>query len=186
MWEPEAQQQITKWNQIRPEWPDKELHLYGPGVDSGTFDYFTKAINGKEGASRGDFTASEDDNVLVQGVSSDKYALGFFGLAYYEYNKDKLKLVPVDDRDDTNGKGQIAPSIEKLTTVHIDSLSRPILIYVSKKAAERSEVDQFVTFYIKTLLHYLQRWDMFLFLGKCVCVNTEKVYREKDRYCFCQ
>ncbi len=149
MWEPEAQQQITKWNQIRPEWPDKELHLYGPGVDSGTFDYFTKVINGKEGASRGDFTASEDDNVLVQGVSNDKYSLGFFGLAYYEYNKDKLKLIPVDDGNDTNGKGPIAPSIETVNNGTYRPLSRPIFIYVSKKSAEKAEVDKFVTFYIK-------------------------------------
>src|SRR4030066_1964620 len=100
MWEPEAQGKIKKWNQIRPNWPDKEIHLFGAGVDSGTFDYFTEAINGKGGASRGDFTASEDDNVLVQGIATDTLALGFFGVAYYEHNKDRLKLVPIDDEND--------------------------------------------------------------------------------------
>ena len=149
MWEPSAQKTITKWNQIRPEWPDKEIHLYGPGVDSGTFDYFTKAVNGEEGASRGDFTASEDDNVLVQGIATDKYALGFFGLAYYEYNKDKLKLVPIDDEKDDNGKGPIFPSLETVKDSTYQPLSRPIFIYVSKKSAEKKEVDAFIKFYLK-------------------------------------
>ena len=137
LWEPEAQKTITKWNQIRPEWPDKEIHLYGPGVDSGTFDYFTEAINGKSGASRGDFTASEDDNVLVQGIATDKYALGFFGLAYYEHNKDKLKLVPIDDEKDDNGKGSILPSMETVNNSTYQPLARPIFIYVSKSPGTR-------------------------------------------------
>lgn len=149
MWEPAAQKSITRWNQIRAEWPNKDIHLYGPGVDSGTFDYFTKAINGEEGASRGDFTASEDDNVLVQGIATDKYALGFFGLAYYEYNKDKLKLVPVDDLDDSNGKGPIAPSVETVNNGTYKPLARPIFIYVNKEAAKKPEVDKFVQYYIK-------------------------------------
>ncbi|MBI4596007.1 MAG: hypothetical protein HY730_06465 [Candidatus Tectomicrobia bacterium] len=92
MWAPEAQKKITQWNQIRPSWPDKEMHLFGPGVDSGTYDYFTEAIVGKEHSSRGDFTPSEDDNVLVQGIAKDPLALGFFGVAYYEHNKNKLKI----------------------------------------------------------------------------------------------
>ncbi len=148
IWEPEAQKNITKWNQIRPEWPDKEMRLYGPGVDSGTFDYFTKAINGKESASRGDFTASEDDNVLVQGVATDKYALGFFGLAYYQHNKDKLKLVPIDDEKDGNGKGGILPSFATVIDGTYQPLARPIFIYVSKKSAEKPEVEKFVNFYL--------------------------------------
>lgn len=149
MWEPQAQKKIMKWNQIRPEWPDKEIHLFGPGVDSGTFDYFTKAINGEEGASRGDFTASEDDNVLVQGIATDKYALGFFGLAYYEYNKEKLKLVPIDDEKNDNGKGPIFPSLETVKNFTYQPLSRPIFIYINKKSAEKKEVEAFVRFYIK-------------------------------------
>lgn len=149
IWEPQAQRKVTRWNHIRAEWPDEELRLYGPGVDSGTFDYFTKAINGQEGASRGDFTASEDDNVLVQGIATDKYALGFFGLAYYEYNKNKLRLIPVDDGIDDNGKGQIYPSLETVNNGTYQPLSRPIFIYVSKKSAEKEEVARFVTFYLK-------------------------------------
>ena len=99
LWEPAAQGKVTRWNQIRPDWPDQEIHLFGAGVDSGTFDYFTEAIVGKEAQSRGDYTSSEDDNVIVQGVSGDQNALGYFGYAYYEQNKDKLKLVAVDDGD---------------------------------------------------------------------------------------
>ena len=104
MWEPAAQGTVKRWNQIRPEWPNREIHLFGAGVDSGTFDYFTEAIVGKQGQSRGDYTSSEDDNVIVQGVSGDENALGYFGYAYYEQNRERLKLVPIDDGDDTNGQ----------------------------------------------------------------------------------
>ncbi len=149
LWEPAAQRRVTKWSQIRKGWPDEEIHLFGPGTDSGTFDYFTKAIVGKEGASRGDFTASEDDNVLVQGIATDKYALGYFGLAYYEHNRDKLKLVPIDDEKDDNGKGPILPTAETVNNGTYQPLSRPIFIYVSKKAAERPEVEDFVKFYLE-------------------------------------
>ena len=97
IWAPEAQGKVTKWSQVRPGWPDKDIHLFGAGVDSGTYDYFTEAVVGKEHASRGDFPSSEDDNVLVQGIASDALALGFFGFAYYEENKGKLKLLGVDD-----------------------------------------------------------------------------------------
>lgn len=148
IWEPEAQKTIMRWNQIRPEWPDKEIHLFGPGVDSGTFDYFTKAITGKEGSSRGDFTASEDDNVLVQGIATDKYSFGFFGLAYYEYNKDKLKLIAIDDGKDDNGKGPIFPTLETINNGTYRPLSRPIFIYVNKKSLEKPEVNSFVQFYL--------------------------------------
>src|SRR5918993_1838810 len=96
LWEPAAQGKIMRWNQIREGWPDREIHLFGAGVDSGTFDYFTEAIVGKQDQSRGDYTSSEDDNVIVQGVAGDEFALGYFGYAYYEENKDKLKLVPID------------------------------------------------------------------------------------------
>jgi phosphate transport system substrate-binding protein len=130
IWEPGAQRKVTRWSQIRPGWPEKEIHLFGPGVDSGTFDYFTKAVVGKEGASRGDFTASEDDNVLVQGIATDPYSLGFFGLAYYEFNRDKLKLVPIDDEKDANGKGPILPSLAAVNDGTYQPLSRPIFIYV--------------------------------------------------------
>jgi len=148
IWEPAAQGKIIKWSDVRSEWPDKTLRLFGPGVDSGTFDYFTKAINGKEGASRGDFTASEDDNVLVQGIASDKGSLGFFGLAYYEHNKDKLRLIPIDDGKDSNGKGPVLPSLETVNNSTYQPLSRPIFIYVSTKSLAKPEVDEFVRFYI--------------------------------------
>lgn len=148
LWRPEAQGQITRWNQIRPEWPDEEIHLFGPGTDSGTYDYFTLAVVGKEGSSRGDFTASEDDNVLVQGIATDRLALGFFGLAYYEENRNRLKLVPVDDEKDDNGKGPIAPSLTTVMDGTYQPLSRPIFIYVSTKSLDRPEVAEFVRFYL--------------------------------------
>jgi phosphate transport system substrate-binding protein len=129
IWEPDAQGKITRWNQVRPEWPDAPLNLYGAGTDSGTFDYFTEAIVGKAKASRGDYTASEDDNVLVQGVANDQYALGYFGLAYYFENQDKLKAVAID-----NGKGCVLPSEETVRNGTYQPLSRPLFIYVSRKA----------------------------------------------------
>lgn len=149
MWEPSAQGKITKWNQIRKEWPNEEFHLYGAGTESGTYDYFTEAINGKSHESRGDYTASEDDNVLVQGVSTDKNALGFFGFAYYEENMDKLKLVPVDDQNDANGAGAILPSVETVKNKTYSPLSRPLFIYVNSEAVKRPEVTEFVKFYME-------------------------------------
>lgn len=144
IWEPAAEGKITRWNQVNPAWPDVPLKLYGPGVDSGTFDYFTEAIVGKSRASRGDFTASEDDNVLVQGIASDRGGLGFFGYAYYAENPDKLKLVAID-----GGKGPVSPSMKTVMDGTYAPLSRPIFIYVNKKSAERPEVREFVEFYLK-------------------------------------
>ncbi len=143
IWHPDAQQEITKWSDIRPEWPDEKLDLYGAGTASGTYDYFTKVIVGESGKCRGDFTSSEDDNVLVQGVSGDKGALGFFGLAYYEENQDKLKLVAVDDDN-----GGVIPTRETIANNTYRPLSRPLYIYVRKKAAKRPEVQAFVEFYL--------------------------------------
>jgi phosphate transport system substrate-binding protein len=145
MWEPAAQGKITKWNQVNPAWPDAPLKLFGAGADSGTFDYFTEAVNGKAKASRGDFTASEDDNVLVQGVSRDNNALGFFGFAYFEENKDKLKAVPI-----VNPKGKaVLPSLDAVMAGEYEPLARPIFIYVSAKSIDRPEVKEFVEFYLK-------------------------------------
>ncbi len=144
MWEPAAQGKIKKWNQVRPAWPDAALKLFGPGADSGTFDYFTEAINGKSKASRGDFTASEDDNILVQGIAGDKNALGYFGLAYYDENKDKLKLVPVD-----GGQGPVLPSEKTVMDGTYQPLSRPIFIYVNKNSMSKPELKEFVAFYLK-------------------------------------
>jgi len=148
IWEPAAQGTIKTWNQIRPEWPDRPLRLYGPGVESGTYDYFTEAIVGESHSSRGDYTASEDDNVLVQGVSTDPNALGFFGYAYYEENKGKLKAIPVDDGDDSNGAGAILPSIETVKDGSYAPLSRPLYIYVSSNIADNPAGVEFVNFYL--------------------------------------
>lgn len=144
IWSPDAQQKVVRWNQIRPEWPAEEFHLYGPGVASGTYDYFTEAIVGESGSSRGDFTSSEDDNVLVQGISGDKNGLAFFGLAYYEQNKERLKLVSVD-----SGKGAVLPSVETIKSGEYTPLARPIYIYVSRAASKRAEVSAFVRFYLE-------------------------------------
>lgn len=145
---PESQGKITKWSQVRKGWPDKEVHLFGAGVDSGTYDYFTEAVTGKAHSSRGDFTSSEDDNVLVQGISNDDGALGFVPFAYYEGNKDKLKLVPVDDGKKDNGDGPILPSAETIKNGTYQPMSRPIFLYISTKANERPEVQKFVNYYL--------------------------------------
>lgn len=148
LWEPSAQETVTRWGQIRPGWPDKEIHLFGPGVDSGTYDYFTEAVVGKSGASRGDYTSSEDDNVLVQGIATDPLALGYFGMAYYEANQDKLKVVPIDDENPGNGAGPVLPTYENVVKGTYQPLARPIFIYVNRKAADRPEVQNFVKFYL--------------------------------------
>lgn len=135
---------VTTWKDVRPEWPADKIALYGPGTDSGTFDYFIEVIVGKDGSVRPDFTASEDDNVLVQGVAGDPNGLGFFGFAYYVENTSKLKLVGVD-----GGKGIVEPSTDTINNGTYAPLSRPIFIYVSEKAAKRPEVDAFVQFYMK-------------------------------------
>ena len=144
MWEPGAQGRVTKWNQVRSEWPAQPLMLFGPGADSGTFDYFTEAVNGKAKASRGDFTASEDDNTLVQGVENNKNALGYFGYAYYTAHKDKLRAVPI-----VNGKGkEVGPSLETVIDGSYQPLSRPLFIYVRDTAAARPEMQEFIKFYL--------------------------------------
>jgi phosphate transport system substrate-binding protein len=148
IWEPAAQGKIKTWNQVNSKWPKEEIHLFGPGTASGTFDYFTEAINGKAKDSRGDYTASEDDNVLVQGIAGDKLALGYFGLSYFENNKDKLKLIPVDDEKKENGDGAIIPTAETVQNGTYQPLSRPLFIYVNKKSAEKPEVKAFVDFYM--------------------------------------
>src|SRR5688500_1538197 len=145
MWEPGAQGKVMRWNQVNPAWPDQPMKLFGPGADSGTFDYFTEAVVGKSKSSRGDFTASEDDNVLVSGVSRDVNALGYFGYAYYIENQDKLKAVPI-----VNEKGQaVGPSIEAVLKGTYTPLARPIFIYVNAKSLARPEVKEFVEYYLQ-------------------------------------
>lgn len=145
MWAPEAQGRVKTWNQVNANFPNRPLRLYGPGVDSGTFDYFTEAVVGKAKSSRGDYAASEDDNVLVQGVSGDINALGYFGLAYYEENKMRLRAVPV-----VNAQGQaVLPEAAHVVDHTYQPLSRPLFIYVSKSAADRKPaVAQFIAFYL--------------------------------------
>ena len=146
IWQPEAQGKIMNWNQVRPGFPDAPLKLFGAGVDSGTYDYFTEAIVGKEHSSRGDFTASEDDNVLVQGIAGDVNAIGFFGLAYYVENKAKLKAVAVKLNDTAKG---VLPAVETAKNGTYQPLSRPIFIYVNKKSLDtKPEVAKFVDFYL--------------------------------------
>ena len=148
IWEPAAQGKIKTWNQVRSSWPNTEIHLFGAGTQSGTFDYFTEAIVGEARSCRGDYTASEDDNVLVQGISTDKNALGFFGLDYYVANKQKLKLIPINDENEANGKGAIAPSEETVKNGTYQPLSRPLFVYINKKALDRPEVLAFGNYFI--------------------------------------
>lgn len=144
MWEPAAEGKIKTWNQIRPDFPNSPLTLYGAGGDSGTYDYFAEVITG-EAKTRTDYTGSEDDNVLVQGVEGDPNALGFFGLAYYEQNQDRLKVVAVDD-----GKGAILPSRETVEKAQYQPLSRPLFIYVNVQSSQQNPaLRDFVTFYLE-------------------------------------
>lgn len=143
IWSPDST--ISNWKDIRPDFPDQRLRLYGPGTDSGTFDYFTEVIVGTARSSRADYTASEDDNVLVQGIAGDKYALGYFGYAYYIENPGKLKAVPVD-----GGSGCVLPSETTIRAGEYSPLARPLLIYVKKKSLERPEVKAFLQFFIES------------------------------------
>lgn len=145
MWEPAAQGKVTNWNQVNPAFPNAPLKLFGAGADSGTFDYFTEAVVGKAKSSRGDFTASEDDNVLVQGVSRDINAIGFFGYAYYAENKDKLKALAISWK----GGKPVAPSMDTVLNGTYQPLSRPIFIYVNEKSLAKPEVREFVEYFNK-------------------------------------
>ncbi len=142
IWMPESS--INRWNEIRPEWPDKPIRLYGPGTDSGTFDYFTEEIVGESGESRPDYTASEDDNVLIQGIAGDTNSLGYFGFAYYNENSEILKIVPID-----SGSGPVTPSDQTINLGQYTPLSRPLFIYVNKESLERIQVEDFVRFYME-------------------------------------
>ena len=143
LWSPEAEEVVTKWSQVREGWPDSEVRLYGPGVDSGTFDYFTETVNGESQASRGDFLASEDDNVLVTGISNDRDALGYFGYAYYSENKDRMKIVGID-----GGNGCVVPSNETINNGSYSPLSRPLFIYVRSDVLEEPHIKAFIEFYL--------------------------------------
>ena len=174
IWEPAAQGKITKWNQVRPNWPNAPLKLYGAGADSGTFDYFTEAITGKAKSSRGDFTASEDDNVLVQGIANDRNALGFFGFSYYVENQDKLKAVAID-----GGKGPVLPSAKTVEDGTYQPLSRPIFIYVNKKSAEKPEVKELVEFYLKNASNLVKQVKYVALPAKVYQIGLEHFQKGK-------
>ena len=171
LWEPAAKGTVMKWSQIRADWPDKEIKLYGAGHDSGTFDYFTEAIVGKKGSIRSDATATEDDNIIVQGITGDKFALGYVPYAYFEPNKDKLKALKIDWKAD-DAEPAIEPSPETVKAGKYNPLSRPLFIYVNKKSAERAEVKAFVEFYLAHskelagLLQYVPLTDSAYAMGK--------------------
>ncbi len=145
IWEPGAQNVIMKWSQVRGGFPSEDIQLFGPGTDSGTFDYFTEVINGKADSSRGDFTASEDDNVLVEGVASSEGGLGYFGLAYYEENMDRVKVVPVKGKGDA-----VVPARDTVLNGTYAPLSRPLFIYVNKESLRtKPVVAKFVRYYLE-------------------------------------
>ena len=143
MWAPEAEDIITDWNQVRASWPAEKMELYAPGVDSGTFDYFTDTVNGESGASRGDFTASEDDNVLVTGVAGSRNGIGYFGYAYYVENAERLKAVAIDGDD-----GCVSPTDAAINDGSYSPLSRPLFIYVRKDAASQPHIAEFIRYYL--------------------------------------
>ncbi len=149
LWAPAAEDAVLSWSDLDPAWPDRPLQLYAPGVESGTYDYFTEAIVGREGVSRHDFNASENDDVLVRGVATDINALGFFGLAYYLENQDRLRVVPVDDLDASNGVGPVEPTATSVRDGAYQPLSRPVFLYVSTEAARTPTVASFVDFYLR-------------------------------------
>lgn len=150
IWEPDAQGKITHWNQVRPEWPNEKIALFGAGADSGTFDYFTEAIVGKAKASRGDYTASEDDNVLVQGIEGNKYALGYIPYAYFAPHSSRMKALGIEwEKNKT--KGAVAPSPENVLAGTYNPLSRPLFIYVSRKSLDKPAVKEFIEFYLKNV-----------------------------------
>jgi phosphate transport system substrate-binding protein len=174
IWEPAAQGRINNWKEVNPAWPDQKIKLYGAGSDSGTFDYFTEAIVGKAKSSRGDFTASEDDNVLVQGISGDKGALGYFGFAYYIENQKKLKAVAID-----NGKGPVAPTPENVDNGTYQPLSRPIFIYVSEKSLDKPEIREFVDFYMKNAPQLVKEVKYIPLPAKAYSGNLEHLAKKK-------
>jgi phosphate transport system substrate-binding protein len=169
MWAPEAEGKVTSWKDVNAKFPDEKLELYGPGTDSGTFDYFTEAINGEEGASRSDYNASEDDNVLVQGVSGSPYALGYFGYTYFEENADALKAIKVDD-----GNGCVEPNPQTAAEGSYSPLSRPLFIYVANKSYEnKKQVSAFVDYYVENNVKIVEA-------AKFIPLNDEQAAELED------
>lgn len=175
MWEPSAQATITKWNQIDAKWPDQKIKLYGAGSDSGTFDYFTEAVVGKAKSSRGDYTASEDDNTLVQGVSSDKYALGYIPLSYFEENKTKLKVLGIIGK---SGKA-VMPSKETVEKGIYEPFSRPLFIYVSEAAMKKPEVKKFAEYYLSNAQKLVPEVKYIALPGQAYKMANERLQKNK-------
>ncbi|MEM6501500.1 MAG: PstS family phosphate ABC transporter substrate-binding protein [Cyanobacteria bacterium P01_C01_bin.89] len=175
LWEAEAEDTVTKWSDIRPGWPDKEIHFFTTGTDSGTYDYIKSTLlDGKEG--RSDVTSSEDDNVLVLGIARDKYAIGFFGFAYYQENQDKLTAIAIDDGDDANGKGAIAPSSQTVNNFTYAPFSRPIFINVNAQAAQSNmAVKAFVNYYLNNAGRLAEEVGY-------IALTMEEYAQEKDRF----
>ena len=141
---------VLTWDQVNPAWPKKPIKLFGPGTESGTFDYFTEAVMGKAKLSRTDYTASEDDNVIVQAVSRDINAIGYFGFAYYSENSKKLKAAAILQKD---GKTAVLPSLQTVANASYQPLARPLFIYVNAKALDRPEMREFVEYYLTQAEH---------------------------------
>jgi phosphate transport system substrate-binding protein len=175
MWEPAAQGKVLKWQQVNAQWPDQPLKLFGPGADSGTFDYFTEAVTGRAKSSRGDFTASEDDNILVQGIARDINGLGYFGYAYYVENKDKLKAVPIIN---PRTNQPVEPSAESVINGTYQPLARPIFIYVNAKAVERPEIREFIDFYMKNAETLVKEVKYMPLPAKAYAHNVEMVEKK--------
>ena len=173
MWEPEAQGKVTKWKHVRPSWPDAPIKLFGAGSDSGTFDYFTEAVVGKAKASRGDYTASEDDNTLVLGVSQDLHALGYLPFSYYEENKEKLKALAIDGGAHAPQKGGVLPSAKTVLDGTYYPFSRPIFIYVSSASKKKAEVKEFVEFYLNHGPHLITQVKYVPLPAKVYALNLE-------------
>lgn len=173
-WEPAAQGKITHWNQVNPAWPDKQIKLFGPGADSGTFEYFTEAIVGRAKSSRGDFTASEDDNVLVQGVASDMYALGFFGFAYYVENNKRIHAVAID-----SGNGGVIPSAQTVGNGSYQPLSRPVFIYVNARSTTKPEIREFVKFFMDNAAELVSEVKYFPLSPNIYKLNLENLQSNK-------
>ena len=176
MWEPAAQGKVLSWKQVNPAYPDSPLKLFGAGADSGTFDYFTEAVTGKSKSSRGDFTASEDDNVLVQGVAQDVNALAFFGYAYYAENQSRLRAVPIVAKA---GAPAVSPSEKTVLDGSYQPLSRPIFIYVNAKSLAKPEVKEFVEYYMKESSKIAKEVKYVPLPAKAYTINLEHLAKGK-------
>lgn len=149
LWEPSAQNKILYWNQLNENWPKKKIQLFGAGTSSGSFDFFSSKIVGIKKASRGDYTASEDDNFLVQGVGGAKYSIGYFGYSYYQENTSKLKLIAINDENNTNGTGPILPNKQSIRNNTYQPLTRTEYIYINKKSLSKKIVREFCLYYVQ-------------------------------------